>query len=210
MRPAELTLTTTRLCLRPWQRTDLEAMAAWAPFTDPLDRVWNWPQQLRANGTLDLFFVSQASDPARAAWTILERGEHRMQVAGLLQLKQIRQAEKSAELGIALGASWIGRGYGREALAAFLPAYFGALKFDVLRLEVSLANTRARRLYEALGFGESSRFWRYAGTVEEYRFLDAPAYRDLRSYFRWANNGVYQQCAELELSGTERRGTIHL
>ncbi len=210
MRPAEVILRTTRLCLRPWQRPDLEVMASWAPFTDPLDRVWNWPQQLRANGTLDMFFASQSTDPTRAAWTILERVDHRMQVAGLLQLKQIQHAESSAELGIALGASWIGCGYGREALAAFLPAYFGVLKFSLLRLEVSLANRRARRLYETLGFGESSRFWRYAGSAEEYRFLDAPAYRDLRAYFRWANNGVYQQCAELELSAAERRGTIHL
>ncbi len=191
-----LTLTTDRLVLRPWRRADLYEMAAWPPFTEPLDRVWNWPQRLDRTGSLDTFFASHHSDPDRRAWTII--GDDA--VAGLLQLKEIRQAEGDAVLGIAFGSPWIGKGYGREALAAFLQAYFGCVRFKALRLEVALANARARKLYDALGFQETGRFWRDAGQAEEYRFLDAPAYARLRAYFRWTNGGVYQLCAEMKLT----------
>ena len=196
----ELTLATERLLIRPWQRADLDAMAEWPPFVAPLDRVWNWPQRLRSSGSLDLFFSSHATDPARRTWTILAHST----VAGLLELKQIR-LEGDASLGIAFGAPWVGHGYGREALGAFLDAYFGTLHFKVLRLEVALANTRAVRLYERLLFQETKRFWRDAGPREEYAFLDTPAYDGLRPYFRWANGGVYQLYAEMELAAERWR-----
>jgi RimJ/RimL family protein N-acetyltransferase len=200
MRPADMILTTPRLQIRPWLRADLEAMAAWPPFTDPLDRPWNWPRQLQANGTLDLFFTSQAMDPTRQSWTILIRdGARPAEVAGLLQLKQMQYTERSAVLGISLGAPWVGRGYGQEALGCFLDGYFTRLRFAVMRLEVSIANQRARRLYTRLGFHEISRFWRHAGSAEEYQFLDEPRYADVRPFFRWSNGSVYQQCADMEL-----------
>ncbi len=192
---AKQELRTPRLHLRPWRREDLDLMARWPAFTAPLDRIWNWPQRLQAEGSLDLFFRSHASDPARAAWTILENGT----VAGLLQLKQIRRVERDAELGIAFGARWVGRGYGREALAAFLPFLFGQAGFRMLRLEVALANHRAHRLYTRLGFGETTRFWRHAGAVEEYGFLEQEEYAAVRPYFRRTGGGIYQAYVEMHL-----------
>ena len=209
---ADLVLTTARLHIRPWRRADLDLMASWPPFTAPLDQIWNWPRRLKHDGTLALFFSSRAADPARAAWTLVAQTgrqaggvqEAPSDVAGLLQLMSIRREEGSAALGIAFGAPWVGQGYGREALEAFLDAYFGLLRFTTIRLEVGLANARARRLYAALGFRETKRFWHDAGSAEEYRFLDAPAYAGVRRYFRWANGGVYQLCMEMELTKDER------
>ena len=189
-------LLTERLLIRPWLRADLDAMAAWPPFTEPLDQVWNWPQQLKQNGSLDLFFGSYASDPSRRTWTILVRGA----VAGILQLKQIRQEERDAALGLAFGAPWVGQGFGREALSGFFHIYFGSLAFRLVRLEVAIANRRARKLYETLAMEESRRYWRDAGPEESFRFLEAPSYADVRQYFRWASHGVYQLFAEMELS----------
>ncbi len=195
------TLETERLLLRPWRRADLDAMAAWPLFPDPLDRVWNWPQQLKQTASLDLFFASHTMDPARRAWTILHTGAP----IGLLQLKNIREAEGAASFGIALGAPWIGQGFGHEALAAFLVTYFKEASFKALHLEVALSNTRARKLYDRLGFAETSRFWRHAGPAEEYRFLAGPAYAHLQPYFRWTASGVYQLCAEMSLTATDWR-----
>src|SRR5215210_6173771 len=96
-------LETERLLIRPWQRADLDAMAAWPPFPDALDQLWNWPQQLKQTASLDLFFASHTMDPARRAWTLLHAGAP----IGLLQLKNIRQTEGAASFGIALGAPWI-------------------------------------------------------------------------------------------------------
>ena len=185
-----------RLALRPLARTDLDAMAAWPPFHAPLDQEWNWPQRLHQNGLLDLFWVSHTNDSSRRAWTISQRS----QVIGLLQLSRIRRPEADARLGIALGAPWIGRGYGHEALEAFLRAYFGELGFKTLLLEVALVNERAVKLYRRLGFQEQKRFWRAADIANDYQFLDQPEYAAVRQYFRWANAGVYQLYAEMALS----------
>jgi RimJ/RimL family protein N-acetyltransferase len=188
-------LSTLRLRLRPWRREDLDVMANWPPFTEPLDQIWNWPQRLRAEGSLDLFFFSHASDPARAAWTILLDDA----AVGLLQLKQIRPAEGNAEFGIAFGSSWVGQAYGYEALKAFFGFYFGPAGFRVLRLEVAPANLRAHRLYTRLGFEETARFWRFAGSASEYAFLDRVGYAEVRPYFRQTGSGVYQLYVEMRL-----------
>lgn len=191
-----LTLHTRRLTLRPLARADLDAMAVWPPFRSPLDQEWNWPQRLHRNGMLDLFWVSHSNDSSRRAWTILERTE----VIGLLQLGRIRRPEADARLGIALGAPWVGHGYGHEALEVFLPAYFGQLGFKTLLLEVALVNERAIKLYRRLGFHEQKRFWRAAETAHDYGFLEQPEYAPVRQYFRWANAGVYQLYAEMALN----------
>ena len=197
-----LALDTGRLALHPWQRDDLHRMAEWPPFADPLDQEWNWPQRLRAEGSLDLLWISHAADPSRHAWTIRIGGA----VAGLLQLRQIRAVEGSAGMGIALGAPWVGQGWGSTALQAFLPSYFDACGFSALWLEVGLANRRAVRLYQRLRFRETKQFWREAETSLDYGFLDEDAYTAVRPYFRWANGGVYQRCAEMELAAGQGLG----
>ncbi len=184
---------TARLLVRPLRRDDLDAMAAWPPFADPLDREWNWPQRLERLCMLDLFWTSHQADRSKRAWAILQGDA----VVGLLQLKDIRPDAGDAFLGIAFGAPWVGKGFGRETLMAFMPVYREQLKLHTLRLEVALANTRAHRLYERLGFEERARFWRYAGATGDYHFLQAPAYAELRPYFRSANTGVYQLCVEM-------------
>ncbi len=190
------TLRSRRLGLRPLVRADLDAMAAWPPFTAPLDQEWNWPRRLHQSGMLDLFFASHAGDASRRAWAIREGS----QVVGLVQLSHIRRPEADARLGIALGAPWTGRGYGREALDVFLDACFGPMQLRTLGLEVALANTRAVKLYQRLGFEETKRFWRDAGGAEDYCFLDEQEYAGVRQYFRRANGGVYQMYAEMMLS----------
>lgn len=173
-------------------------MANWPLFSGPLDQSWNWPRRMRADGSLDLFFLSHASDTARATWTILRHGT----VVGLLQLKHIRRAEGDAELGIAFGAPWIGQGYGREALCAFLDFFFGPAGFSAIRLEVAPANLRAHRLYRRLGFEEMSHFWRHVGVAADYAFLDRPDYVAIRPFFRHTGTGVYQMFTEMRLDAT--------
>ena len=193
----DATFATARLVLRPWRRADLDAMAGWPPFPAPLDQVWNWPRRFQRDGLLDLLFASHAADPARAAWTITEHGA----VIGLLQLKAIDRVSGTAGLGIALGHPWIGRGYGHEALTALLRLYFERWGFAAMRLEVALANTRALRLYQALGFEERGRFWQAAEGLHDQRLLETTEYAHLRPYLRFGRGGLYQQCAEMELNG---------
>jgi RimJ/RimL family protein N-acetyltransferase len=187
-----LQLRTARLLLRPWQRDDLEIMAAWAPFADPLEETSNWTAQLRAM-SLPFFWAAHEADTTQHIWTLLV-GD---MVSGIVIL-HMRDAA-SATLGISLRESAQGRGYGREALSALFTAYFERCPHSTIRLEVALANRRAVALYRRLHFREVRRFWRDAGAPQRYTFLDDSRYHDVQAFFRRTDRAVYQLCAEMEL-----------
>ncbi len=189
-------LTTPRLVLRGWQRSDLDAMAAWPPFPDPLDAVWNWARVLREHGTLDLHWVGRNLSPRRVEWTITE---HNGTVVGHVGIREIDREANSSMLGIGFGYPYIGQGYGKEVLAAFLHHYFGPWKFTTLRLEVALHNTRALRLYERLGFRTTRTFWYQPELPDAWEFFADQHYDPVRHLFRWGQDGMYMQCVEMEL-----------
>ena len=174
-------LRTKRLIVRPWQRADLDRMAEWPRFPDPLDAVWNWPQLLQSHGTADLFFLARAHDPCRQEWTITTQAK---EVIGHLGIRAIQHAKRVAQLGIGLGYPYLQQGYGTEALRAFLPAFFGAMGFHTLGLEVAAYNARARHVYHQLGFREVGAGWHPIGSSSDFGFLSAPAYAAVRPLFR--------------------------
>ncbi|HEY0607674.1 MAG TPA: GNAT family N-acetyltransferase [Herpetosiphonaceae bacterium] len=199
---------TPRLVLRPMQREDLDAMAAWPRYPDPLDEIFNWPQMIHGNGTADLFFVTRSADPRRREWTILATPKGHPaptgdMVIGHLGIRDIQPRPHSARLGIGLGLPYTGQGYGEEALRGFLDAFFGPLRFTRLYLDVSLHNTRALRLYRRLGFRELSTFWSELGPAEEHAYLDDPHYDSIREYLRWSAATVYMRYAAMVLDAKE-------
>lgn len=202
--PHSVVITTPCLVIRPWQRSDLAAMAAWPPFPDPLDAAWNWARVLHDAGALDLHWVSRNLAPHRIEWTI---AAHNGTVIGHLGIRDINRDERSSMLGIGFGAPYIGQGYGKEALTAFLDQYFGPWAFAVLRLEVALHNVRALRLYERLGFCTTRTFWYQPELPDDWTFFAAPRYNNIRHLFRQGHDGVYMQCVEMRLDehGWQRR-----
>lgn len=188
---------TPRLLLRPWRRADLDLMAEWPRFPDPLDQVWNWPQTLLEQGSADFFFFARSCDRAREEWTITT---HCGEVIGSLGIRNIDREARSGRLGLALGFPYIGQGYGGEALRGFLDAFFGPLEFKRMLLEASLYNTHALRLYERLGFRRLRTFWYEQGPQAEFRFLDEPQYEAVRCFFRSNDQMVFAQYVEMELT----------
>ena len=189
-------LRTTRLLLRPWQRAYLDAMAEWPRYPDPLDAPWNWPQQLKAQGTADLFYLMRSSSAGRREWTIATHGGA---IVGHLGIREIRP-RASARLGLGLGLPHIGQGYGREALTAFLDQFFGPLHFSRMLLDVAVHNERARQLYTRLGFREAGASWRPAGPPADFAFLREPAYAALRDNFRLEGEMVLVRSIEMALA----------
>lgn len=192
----DLTLTTPRLILRPWQRQDLDKMAQWPAFPDPLDRMWDWPRLLQDQQMLGILWFTRGLDPTRTEWTITQ---HDSTVTGYLSLRDIDHAKRSSWLGLGFGAPYIGQGYGSEAMQALLAWYFGQLGFAELRLDVARHNTRALHLYQRLGFQKVRDFWQAPDLPQDWSFLSAPRYDEIRHLFRWGQDGIYMQCVEMEL-----------
>lgn len=170
-----MVLTGPRITIRPLNGADLSAMAAWRPFDDPLMADANWPQ--RSPDELRRWYACVRKDERRLLYTILDESRR---VVGLLTLREI-QGRHSARLGITLGADYVNRGYGSEALHLFLDYFFDELGFEKMVLDVAAHNRRAVRLYRKLGFKTIARRKKSPGM--SLSFLRDPAYADFRRFF---------------------------
>lgn len=175
-----------RVTVRPQTPADIRSRSQWRPFADPLYRVWNPPPVTSARA--EVVHRRRCGDPTRRYYTIADEGA---QIIGALSLRQIRVGHQ-ARLGITIGADWVGRGYGSEALRAFIAYAFTILRFQELCLDVAAPNVRAVRCYEGLGFQRVGEFQRPAGTRAELAFLAQERYEPVRRFFTPGPGGARQ------------------
>ena len=160
------------------KRGDLEAMAQWRPMADPLYQPFDMPQHGVAESVR--WFNWRNNDPSRRLYTI-ESEKH--EVIGSLTLREI-DGRQSARLGITLGADYVSKGYGTEALRVFLDFYFDKMGFEQMVLDVSGTNLRAQHCYLALGFRQIGQHYRHADHKTYPQIAHEPCYQHLRHVFR--------------------------
>ena len=194
-----------RVTIRPLIRDDLDQMAAWRPYDDPLYTEANWAQ--RSSHQLDRWYARHSTDRRRLLCTIVDATEH---VVGSITLREI-DGRRSARLGITLGVDFVDQGYGTEALILFLDYFFGNLGFEKMVLDVAGYNQRAIRVYERLAFAQVGQFERPAGRREVLAFLKKTHHAGIRRFFRrdWLGRR-WLLCYEMELMrenwGKRRKG----
>lgn len=160
------------------KRADLDPMAGWRPFADPLYQPFDFPRRSKAEH--DRWFAWRSQDPTRRLYTIVNQAWH---VIGSLTLREM-DGKRSARLGITIGADFVSQGYGTEALRLFLDYFFGKMGFARMALDVAATNLRAVHCYQALGFRQAGEHYRPA-SHPSYRILrEEPRYRHLRRFFR--------------------------
>lgn len=189
------TLRSERLCVRPWQSRDDVAHHAWPSYQDPFHELWNLPGPIKlGEGFCSLFHLSFGN---RLVWAVDDTYQR---LIGRVSLREVDYWKQRARLGISLGAPYVGRGLGTEALVLFLNYYFGAFGFATMILDVAALNQRAVRCYEHLGFGCVTHEWRNAGFDSSLHLLQQPAYQYLRPFFRRCREGTQVLFLEMELS----------
>jgi RimJ/RimL family protein N-acetyltransferase len=186
---------TARLVIRPLQRADVEAIAIWQPFTDPLLTGYNSPSN-ESDKERDLWFAMRTGDPARREFAIAEASGG---LVGRIGLREI-DARGCARLGISIGAEFVNRGYGTEALAGFMDWYFGEGGFARMVLDVAAANLRAVHVYEKLGFRYVLRRYEPMGEEVAAAILDNPLYADIWQYFKRENDQTWALFYDMELT----------
>lgn len=183
-----------RVSIRPLTQADLEQMANWRPFDDPLFADANWPQ--RSPGEVKRWYARHSRDPQRLLCAVVAESG---QLIGSITLRE-RDGRRSARLGITLGVDFVDQGYGTEALTVFLDYYFKELGFEKLVLDVAGYNRRAIRVYEKLGFAASGHHERPVGRGNQWLFLQEPDYVGIRRFFRRDWLGRYWLlCYDMEL-----------
>ncbi len=167
-----------RVTVRRLARADLKQMRAMRPFQDPLYADANWMH--RSPQDLARWYSHYSQDPRRLLCAVLnERG----QFIGSITLRHI-DGQRSARLGITLGAEFVGRGYGSEALALFLDYYFDVLGFAKIVLDVAGYNQRAVHVYQKLGFVIVEQREQSLGWGKKWAFLQTPRYAEVQRFFR--------------------------
>jgi RimJ/RimL family protein N-acetyltransferase len=187
---------TARLVIRPLRRADVEAIAIWQPFADPVLARYNVPDQSAQER--DDWYALRTGDPARREFAIEASG----QVIGRISLRDV-DGHGSARLGISVGAEFANHGLGAEALSGFLDWYFGKGGFGVMVLDVSAANRRAVHVYQKLGFRHVQDLYQPVGDEAAVAFLDDPRYTDLRVYFRRKDGQTEALFYEMKLTCEE-------
>jgi RimJ/RimL family protein N-acetyltransferase len=160
------------------RQADLDAMANWRPFADPLYQPFDFPRRTRSEHTH--WFNWRSQDSTRRLYTIQDQ-ERR--VVGSLTLRNI-EGKRSARLGITIGADYVSQGFGTEALRLFLDYFFRELGFAQMVLDVAATNLRAVRCYRAIGFRETGQHYRPASHLSFRILRKDPRYRHLQGYFR--------------------------
>ncbi len=167
----------SRVTIQALTRADLDQMAAWRPFDDPLYSESNWMSG--SSQKLGRWYAQYSQKPRRRMYAVVNETGN---VIGCLTLREIDDL-RSARLGITLGADFVNLGYGTEALVLFLDYYFEELGFAKMVLDVAAYNRRAIQVYEKLGFETVGRRTRAAGSRKNLAFLKKPRYADARQFF---------------------------
>lgn len=145
-----------RVSLRAIEPDDLDRYLVWV--NDPEVTRWlalRYPIGREAEREI-LARLTRANGYGDAAFAVEDRatGEH----LGTISLFDAKPESRVAELGIFLGAKdrW-GEGFGYDALVTLLR--FGFWEMNLRRVELSVldGNTRAKALYERVGFEEAGR-----------------------------------------------------
>lgn len=106
------------------------------------------------------------------------------QVCGTCTLYQLDTTHRRAELGIALGSTSWGQGFGSEALGGLIEFAFDALGLHRLEADIDPMNERSLRLFERQGFrreGYLRERWHQHGKPQDSVFLGLLR-RDWRPY----------------------------
>ena len=145
--------------LRAIERDDLDALWRW--HNDPaVMYFWTEPYKVMSRSELDTRYENQLSGPGGSShWLLIavreddEAGAGPGLPIGRIGYVEIDRRHRHAEIALLIGerAYW-GRGYGTDAIVAYLGSLFHEVNLHKVYLRVEEYNARAQRAYEKCGF----------------------------------------------------------
>jgi len=181
------TLTTTRLGLRPFAKTDTDAVFALQSNARIL-RYWDAPPwKDRAQAERFIVVCGQMEHEGTGARLAIERAADKVFI-GWCSLARWDPVYRTAKLGYCLDETAWGKGFATEAAEAVLQWAFDALDLNRVQAETDTRNTASSRVLEKLGFvregtlrddcivdGEVSDSWVYGLLRREWNYTAPPS-----------------------------------
>jgi RimJ/RimL family protein N-acetyltransferase len=132
--------------VRPLRLKDVAQMARWGKHADPRFLAYDFLGRTRLE-FLSWFLVKR--QPFRK-WVYGVFLENRM--IGYISYKNFDRHLRKGEMGISFDPLFLSRGYGTQALYAYLALVFKRFSIDRVWLKTAVFNARAIRCYEKSGF----------------------------------------------------------
>ena len=142
------TLQGEMITLRPIRADDSEAM--WLSLDDPEGARLTGTTEKFTREQIDAWCASRATAEGRYDFAVTANGDDSFR--GETVLNEVDEVVRSANLRLAMGPTYRGRGYGTEAIQLVLGFAFDGIGLHRVELDVLSINARAKSLYENLGF----------------------------------------------------------
>src|SRR5699024_728752 len=182
-----------RIFIKPLELEDVFHMRNWSYNDNPLLEDYNCPILTdKQIGRWYKFKVKSFSDKYYGIHTYNDI------LIGYMGIKNIRRIFRESTLGIVFDPDYVNQGYGSEALELFLQYYFNKMKMKKMYLEVAQFNTRAKRVYEKIGF-KSIGYYLDGYPNENLDFANK-YYLESKSSFVISDGKIYNYIYKMELN----------
>ena len=142
------TLQGEMIVLRPIRPSDADAM--WEMLADPEGNRLTGTTATFTREQVDAWCSSRATAEGRYDFAVTVEGDDTFR--GEIVLNEVDEVVRSANLRLAMGPQYRGRGYGTEGIQLVLGLAFDGLGLHRVELDVLSLNARAKSLYENIGF----------------------------------------------------------
>ncbi|MGV8977287.1 MAG: GNAT family N-acetyltransferase [Cellulomonas sp.] len=166
--------------LRPVCATDTEAM--WELVQDPESKRLTGTTVSFTRAEVDAWCAGVSARDGRVDLAVTANGSD--EYLGEIVLHEVDDVVSSASIRLVMRPAYRGRGYGTEAISLVLGLAFDGMGLHRVGLDVLSINTRARALYESIGFRVEGRLRDAARDGE--RWCDVVAMGLLEDEFRAA------------------------
>ena len=139
--------------IRRLERKDVDEMVGWGLYEEDFLKDYSFPSL--DSEERDIWFRIK-NNVFKKCFAVLDEN---MQLIGYISLRDMNFILKRAEMGIVFSPEHVGRGYGKDAIMAFLEYYFKGMKYKKLTLTVAAYNKRAYNCYVSCGFKITGRLY---------------------------------------------------
>lgn len=167
-------------------------MKNWGTHLDPLFRDYNF--RFNTDEEAKDFLLQKTMLPINKYYAVTYSEE----MIGFLGMKNINPITKSSTLGFVLNPSVINMGFGTVVLKKFMKFYFNDKKMKKMDLFVAGYNTRARKVYEKIGFKEIKKrldLYPNGNNIDE----TSPEYENISDEFVRKGNILYNFIYKMEI-----------
>lgn len=132
---------------------DIDKMINWGKHEDPMFFDYNFMELTMKEKE---HWYLQKNGYGKKCFCIFNE---RNKLVGYIALRKLNYVTKSGEIGMVMDPENMNKGYGQDALKAFLNWYFYEYDFHVLTLIVGKYNKRAIKCYENVGFEKKKEYY---------------------------------------------------